>query len=123
MQGSSLNSVKIKSSDPDVVISALNRWAEEIRQQKPAITAIGYFGSDATDSYAPGSDLDVLVILSKSSYRRSFDRTPELYPASFPVGVDVFAYTEEEIRKMNSDSNPWIVHIMNEIRWVFRSDG
>jgi len=29
MPGSSLNSVKIKSSDPDVVFSALKKWEEE----------------------------------------------------------------------------------------------
>ena len=92
-----------------------------IRQKKAEITAIGYFGSYATNRYAPGSDLDVLVILSESPHSRFFDRIPELYPVSFPVGVDLFIYTENEMKKMKSDSNPWINHLLNEIKWIHQS--
>jgi predicted nucleotidyltransferase len=116
-----LNSVKIKSIDPGVVLSALEKWVEEIRRQRPEIIAAGYFGSYATGRYAPGSDLDVLVVLSDSPHRRFFDRIPELYPASFPVGMDIFAYTKEEIEKMKSDANPWIEHILGEITWVVKA--
>ena len=121
MRPSSSNSVKIRSVDPAVIITALKRWASVIRRKKPVITAVGYFGSYATNRYSPGSDLDVLVILSESPYYRFFDRIPEFYPKSFPVGMDLFIYTEDEIKKMKSDANPWINHLLNEIRWIYHS--
>jgi len=118
MPASLSGSVRITSVDRAVVVAALRDWSDEIRGRKPEILAVGYFGSYATNRYVPGSDLDVIVILAHSLHSRFFDRTPELYPESFPVGVDVFAYTVEEIRRMKDDSSGWIRHVLNEAVWV-----
>lgn len=121
MPVSSLNSVKIRSCEPETVIAALKKWTQKICSLKPEIEALGYFGSYATNRYGPGSDLDVLIILRESPHQRFFDRIPELYPASFPIGVDIFAYTRTEVERMESDASPWLRHIMHEIIWVFES--
>ena len=42
------------------------------------------------------SDLDVFIVLSHSS-KPVRDRIPELLPGAFPVGVDLFPYTREEV--------------------------
>lgn len=54
------------------------------------------FGSFADGRWAPGSDLDVFLTLS-SSDKPVADRVVELLPGSFPVGIDLFPFTREEI--------------------------
>jgi predicted nucleotidyltransferase len=54
------------------------------------------FGSFADGTCAPGSDLDVFVVLTRWA-NSVWDRIPELLPGPFPLGVDLFPYTREEI--------------------------
>jgi len=42
------------------------------------------------------SDLDVFIVLSHSP-KPVRDRIPELLPGAFPVGVDLFPYTRQEV--------------------------
>jgi len=114
----SSNFVKFTSVDPAVVVAALRKWSDGVVARRPEILAIGYFGSYATGRYSPGSDLDVLVIASTSPHRRFFDRSPELYPDSFPVGMDLFVYTVGEVRAMKAASSFWMAHILTEVVWV-----
>ena len=118
MPVTSLTSVKIRPVDAATVTDALKKWAEKLRSNNSAIKAVGYFGSYAKKTFAPGSDLDVIIVLEESPFPRFFDRIPDLYPQSFPVGVDIFAYTVEEINKMKSRKNSWIEHILDETIWV-----
>ena len=55
------------------------------------------FGSFVKGDYTPGSDLDILLVLSDSnlSFR---ERIPVYYPRNFPVSVDLFPYTEAELK-------------------------
>ena len=54
------------------------------------------FGSFETGTWAPGSDLDVFVVLSRSE-KKARDRIPDYLPRTFPVGLDLFPYTREEM--------------------------
>lgn len=57
------------------------------------------FGSFATGHYAPGSDLDVFVILREAD-RPVRDRIAALMPDRFPVPMEVFPYTREEMKSL-----------------------
>ena len=59
------------------------------------------------------SDLDVFIVLSHSS-KPVRDRIPDLLPGAFPVGVDLFPYTREEVGRsplaaQRHSSTPWRV--------------
>jgi len=118
MPVSSLRSVKIRSVEAGEVTAALRKWAEKLCGENLDVAAVGYFGSYAKKSFVPGSDLDVLIVLRRSPFPRFFDRVPDLYPDSFPVGVDIFAYTIEELREMQARKNAWIGHVLDETVWV-----
>ena len=62
----------------------------------PGIEEIVVFGSFAEGTWAPGSDLDVFIVLSHST-KPVRDRIPGLLPGAFPVGVDLFPFTREEV--------------------------
>ncbi len=74
----------------------MDGYARRLLAARPEIEEIVVFGSFETGHYAPGSDLDVFIVLSRSD-RPVRERIPELLPGAFPVPVDVFPYTREEM--------------------------
>jgi len=77
------------------------------------------FGSFVRNESVPGSDRDLLVILRESE--ESFlKRIPRFLPSRFPVGVDVFPYTEMEVEKMKEEGNFFIRRALEEGVVIFR---
>ena len=70
------------------------------------IKKIILFGSLTDNTYTALSDADLLIILEKSELR-FIDRIPEFifYFLDAPVSVDVFPYTEEEVKKVKLAKN------------------
>ena len=74
----------------------------------PEIEEIRAFGSLVKGIPVPGSDVDLLIIVSASD-RPFLDRISAYLPGAFPCGVDVFPYTRDEIARMTRDGNALIV--------------
>ena len=99
MQKRSFRSVKITYFDMAGVRRAAQDFAARLAAEHPEVLRVVLFGSVATGEAAPGSDADFLVIISHSD-KEFLDRISDYRPHHFPVGVDVFAYTEEELEQM-----------------------
>ncbi len=91
-----MNGVVVKSVDEAAVHRAMDAYAGRLLGAHPEVEEIVVFGSFAEGNWSPGSDLDVFVVLSHSP-KAIRERIPELLPGPFPVGVDLFPYTREEI--------------------------
>ena len=91
-----MSGVVVKSVDEAAVRRAMDAYAARLLAAHPEIEEIIVFGSFANGTWAPGSDLDVFVVLSHSA-QSVRDRIPDLLPGPFPVGVDLFPYTREEV--------------------------
>jgi predicted nucleotidyltransferase len=91
-----LSTVVVKSVDVAAVRQAVEAWARTVFERHPEVEEVVVFGSFAEGRWAPGSDLDVFVTLS-SSDKPVADRVVELLPGVFPVGIDLFPFTREEI--------------------------
>lgn len=78
----------------------LRERARRLNKENPQVEKILLFGSIAQRTATPGSDADVCVIL-KEDHRRFIDRIPDFseYFSNMGIGVDVFPYTVEEIKK------------------------
>lgn len=74
----------------------MHQYAEQLLSSHPDVEEVVVFGSFADGTYAPGSDIDVLIIL-RSSDKPVWDRIPEFLPGAFPVGLDLFPYTRAEL--------------------------
>ena len=104
MQTRSSDSVKIKYLDKPGIMKAITRLVEDLSQKHPEIEEIYLFGSFARDEAVPGSDVDILIVLTDSPL--SFmDRMTGYMPSSFPVGVEVFPYTRREMEMMIDQGN------------------
>jgi len=98
MRRRSLSSVVVKSVDEDDVRRCMDAYAERLLKD-PRVEEVVVFGSFAKGNYAPGSDIDVFILLHESD-KSVRDRIPEFLPGPFPVGVDVFPYTHEEVASL-----------------------
>ena len=96
MRRPSLRGVIVKSIDEAAVRRAMDAWAERLFAARPEVEEIVVFGSFAEGNWAPGSDLDVFIVLGHSPMPIR-DRVPDLLPGAFPVGVDIFPFTREEM--------------------------
>jgi predicted nucleotidyltransferase len=83
---------------------------------RPEVDEIVVFGSFERDTYAPGSDLDVLIVLRESTLTIR-DRAAEYRPVHFPVPVDLFAFTRSELEARRHSP---MTQAFDSSRWRYR---
>lgn len=91
-----MSTVVVKSVDVAAVRRSLEAWVTTVFENHAEVEEVVVFGSFADGRWAPGSDLDVFLTLSASD-KPVADRVAELLPREFPVGIDLFPFTREEI--------------------------
>jgi predicted nucleotidyltransferase len=96
----------IKSVDRKQIQQAVADYARRLRQTRPEVRRVIWFGSWVSGLPAPGSDVDLCLILS-SADKPPRDRTSDYLPFGFPVGVDLFAYTQAEFESLRQSSPGW----------------
>jgi predicted nucleotidyltransferase len=110
-----LRGVVVKSIDAGAVRRATDAYAARLLAAWTEIEEIVVFGSFAEGTWAPGSDLDVFLVLSHSDLPIR-DRIPRYLPGAFPVGVDVFPFTRDEI----ADRTPsLLLDAIGRSRWRY----
>ena len=107
MQRKSSPSVKISYFDKEAVWDSLRKFTAQLKKKHPEIERIIVFGSLVRDDCVPGSDVDLLIVLGKSD-KPFLERITDYMPSKFPVGVDVFPYTRQELRTMIQEGNFFI---------------
>ena len=113
----SSNFVKVVFADKDKVLRQLKDYAAKLKRTWPEVEKVGLFGSYATGTFGPASDVDLLIILRHSS-KRFLDRIPDFIPDNLAVSCDCFPYTSKEMDKMKQEGAPWIGHILKEVVWL-----
>jgi len=111
-----LSTVVVKSVDEGAVRRAMDAYAERLFDLHPNIEEIVVFGSFERGTWAPGSDLDVFVVLS-SSDRPVHERVVQLLPGAFPVGIDLFPFTIAEIEARRPSP---LLDAVGASRWRYR---
>lgn len=101
-----MNSVVIRSIDREKVQEAVREYARRLRQSRPEVMRIIWFGSWVTGYPAPGSDVDLCVVVSKAD-KPIRERLPDYLPSKFPLGVDIFVYTQDELDHLRQSAPGW----------------
>jgi uncharacterized protein len=108
----SSSSVVIRFANPDRIRREVAKYARNIREERPEVRRIIWFGSWVNGSPVPGSDVDLCLILSHSDLPIRA-RIPLYLPSGFPVGLDLFAYTEAEFAALAQNNSGWHDCIMS----------
>jgi uncharacterized protein len=113
MRKPSSPSVKVTFTDREQILKALENLIQEWTQQHPELEKVILFGSFARGDYFPGSDLDVLLMLENSD-QPLLNRIRQFLPTHFPVDIDVFPYTQAEIKRIMNDPHSLVVRALSE---------
>jgi len=122
MPARSSASVKIISLDRRRARDQVRAAVRRLAARRPEVLRALLFGSLARGDAVPGSDADVLLVLKHSAkpFMKRFDDY-RLPPVGIPV--DLFAYTEAELHKMQSEGNQFIAHALAEGVEIYRRQG
>ena len=122
MLNRSCGSVQITWLDRPAVLEATRKAVAALVDVKPEVQKVILFGSMARGDAVPGSDVDLLVVVTESD--RSFlDRMKRYRLSGIPVGVDVFPYTQQEFDKMLEEGNSFIQQALVEGKVLFDRSG
>lgn len=123
IQRRSSPSVSVFWLNVDQVRACLRQAVERLVQSQPEIEEVWLFGSLALGDAVPGSDADLLVVLS-GSQEAFLDRSVRYQPDLCGIGVDVLAYTRDEVTQMEAEGNRLLRQAMAEgVCLLRRSDG
>ena len=89
-----------------MIEAGVRRWASTVAETRPEVRRIIWFGSRVNGIPAPGSDVDVCLVISRSD-RRPRDRIGDYLPFGFPVGMDLFPYTVAEFERLRHEHPSW----------------
>ncbi len=113
----SLHSSVLKWPDARTVDAAVRAWAAQLASAHPEVLKVGYWGSYARGDWGVGSDVDLVLILSRSDL--PFDqRGRTLDATSLPVPADLLVYTLEEWLNLPEEGR-FKKTLASEIVWVF----
>lgn len=102
LRKASYGPVKVFWLDREEAIRILKEKVSSILKEQRDVKKVFLFGSLAQGTAVPGSDADLLLVLSSSS-KRFLDRSLQFLPYFEDVGlpVDLFCYTEEELEQIS----------------------
>ena len=91
-----MSSVAVKSVDEAEVRRAVDAYAAHLFNTAPEVEEVVVFGSFERGTWAPGSDVDVLIVLSACRLP-IHERVAAFLPGRFPTGLDLFPFTRAEL--------------------------
>ncbi len=86
--------------------AAVDAYVADLLAAHPEIERVIWFGSWVNGIPMPGSDVDLCLIVSHSDLPPR-GRPPVYLPVGFPVGVDLFVYTQAEFEHLCDTSPEW----------------
>lgn len=98
--------VRVFRLDRSGVLARLSEAARSLVDARPEVSEILLFGSLARGDARPGSDADLLIVVSDSAL--PFVERSALYSGAFGsvgVGCDLLVYTEAEARRLRGEGS------------------
>jgi uncharacterized protein len=120
IQSVSSPSVKVIYLDTEEIRKNLKQAVAALVHRRPEIERVLLFGSLATGGAVPGSDADLLMILTDADLP-FLSRIPRYIPKGSGIAVDVFPYIYAEIEAMLAASNPFLKRALAEGIELFSS--
>ena len=116
MPNKSLISVRKRFKRRDDVILALKEAVRKNIKKFPEVKRVLLFGSSAREDWGLRSDADILIVLKASEHKRFFDRIPRYLDLflKVPLPIDIFPYTEDELKRMKKQGNSLILRALKE---------
>jgi len=105
MRMKSYGSVKVFEPETDKIEAALDRYIKTVAE-KQEVLAVWLIGSFHRKDFGPFSDIDLVLIID-STETRFLDRPLQYLPEAFPIPLDLFVYTQDEVLAMKNSAHPF----------------
>jgi predicted nucleotidyltransferase len=93
----------------------MDEYAARLLAEHSEVEEIVVFGSFVRGNYAPGSDIDVFLVLAGAD-KEVRQRVVDYLPGAFPVGIDLFPYTRAEMAERGGSP---IIDEVRRSRWWY----
>lgn len=103
------------------VEAAVTGWARDLARLMPDLAAVGFFGSYARGDWGVGSDIDLIMVLDKSSSPFGY-RTVARGSVRLPVPSDHLIYTRDELVTVLERGGRFADTLRREVIWVFKRE-
>jgi predicted nucleotidyltransferase len=113
-----LNSPLLKWPDRQTVLDSARAWAGAAGATVSELLKVGVFGSYARGDWGVGSDLDLVVIVSRAAAPR-LERASAWDTTTLPVPVDLLVYTSEEWQALLDTHSRFSRTARQEVRWLW----
>ncbi len=114
----SLTSSVLRWPNRRAVDGAVRDWAAQEARRHPELLRLGYFGSYARGDWGPGSDLDLVAVVTASGQpfemRGTSWRVEEL-----PLPACVLVYTRDEWQRFQEQGGRFARTLGAEAVWVW----
>ena len=107
MQSSSSSSVRVYWLDRNEAVRRVRQAVEALKRQHTEIERVILFGSLVRGDAVPGSDADIMIVLSESTLPWR-DRRVRYTPENVGMDMDVFAYTQAELEDLLRSGNSFV---------------
>jgi hypothetical protein len=111
------HSVRVLSPDWRAVFQSLEDWAQSLAGADPAVLGVLLYGSLARGDYAPGSDADLIVVVTDSPYPPA-ERPWHLPPLRLPICHEAVVYTAAELSRLQREGSHFVRRALAEGRWL-----
>jgi len=108
-----LDGVEILSVDINKIKKDLKEVALKIKRNHPEVVRIILFGSIAKNDYTPYSDIDIAIIVKKTSKNFVLRQDDFIdYFKKLDFDVNILIYTQDEIEKLKKENNKFIKELL-----------
>lgn len=117
----SLHSCVLRWPEPGEVLPALQDWIRRRAVEHPELLGAACIGSHARGDAGPGSDLDLVLVVSDAPSDRA-QRHAAWPIEQLPVPTDLWVLTAAEWRALPRNSRFGRL-LRQEARWLYRAPG
>ena len=117
-----MSSVRVISPDWTGILARLQSWADSLVASDTNVLGVLLYGSLARNDHVPGSDGDLIVIISESQDEPA-ERAVRFRARRIGLPVDLTVYTEEELSRFLTEDLPFLKRALTEGRWLATASG
>jgi len=113
----SLNQSVLRWPKPELILAAVQQWAEAQQAIRPALAKVGVFGSYGRGDAGVGSDLDLLLVDGAAAGPQQ-QRLLTWPLERLPLSCDALVLTPTELQELLASGSRMAIELQRDLRWL-----
>ena len=113
----SLNQSVLRWPKPELILAAVQQWAEAQQALRPSLAKVGVFGSYGRGDAGVGSDLDLLLVDGVAIGPQQ-QRLLTWPLERLPLSCDALVLTPTELQELLVSGSRMAIELQRDLRWL-----